>query len=147
LEDILVNANGRVIDEDALTKVADEYLRRKWLHSAEIEFIIVDALAYNDTVQFGEFLASISPLAARQYLADIQRTRLGGIVGRILNFIGLFFFAAIWGAVGYAVAYAVTFALSRNSDLEWLLPAIAVAALLAFGAKVSGVSTNETQSA
>ena len=125
-----------MIDEDALTEVADEYLRRKWLHSAEIEFIIVDALAYNDTVQFGEFLCSISPLAARQYLADIHRlprqtwrTRLGGIVGLILI---ILFMAAIWGAVGYAVAYAVTFALSRNSDLEWLLPAVAVAASLAF---------------
>jgi hypothetical protein len=135
LEDILVNGNGRTINDDALTEVADEYLRRRWLHSAEIELLIVGTLAYNDAVQFAMFLFSITPQAARQYLTDIHRlprqtwrTRLGGIIG----FLGLLFTAAIWGAVGYAVAYAVTFALSRNSDLEWLLPAVAVAALLAF---------------
>jgi hypothetical protein len=34
------------------------------------------------------------------------------------------------------VAYAVAFALSKNSDWEWLLPAIAVAAWLAFRVKL-----------
>jgi hypothetical protein len=57
LEDIFANGNGRFIDERALNSVADEYLKRRWLHSAEIELIIVDALAYNDTAQFGDFSA------------------------------------------------------------------------------------------